>query len=100
MTCPISWSRSASVLVSAAVWLRNEPIVAPWPWKALDQLTGQRVDLIRIQRAKQRPEAADQRVEVQRRLGRASGMVSPGLSCLTPPAPSSSARYRPPMRLS
>ena len=29
MTCPMSWSRSASVFVSAAVWARNEPIVAP-----------------------------------------------------------------------
>ncbi len=34
MTCPISSSRSASVFVSAAVWARNEPMVAPWPWKA------------------------------------------------------------------
>ena len=34
MTSPINWSRSASVFVSAAVWVRNEPIVPPWPWKA------------------------------------------------------------------
>ena len=32
-----------------------------------DQLAGQRIYLIRVQRPKQRPEAADQRVQVQRR---------------------------------
>ena len=29
MTCPINWSRSASLLVSAAAWVKNEPIVSP-----------------------------------------------------------------------
>ena len=32
-----------------------------------NQLSGQRIYLIRVQRPKQRPEAADQRVQVQRR---------------------------------
>lgn len=35
MTCPISWPRSASMLVSAAVRAKNELIVAPSPWNAL-----------------------------------------------------------------
>ncbi len=35
MTSPISWSRSASVLVSAAVWVRKDPMVAPCPCSAL-----------------------------------------------------------------
>ena len=58
-----------------------------------DQLAGQRVDLIGIQRPEQRAEAADQRVEVQGGRGAVEGNRGrPGSSRLTPPAPSSSAR--------
>ena len=44
-------------------------IVPPWPCRALNQLAGQRIHLIGIQRPEQRPETADQRVQVQRRRG-------------------------------
>ena len=67
------------MLVSAAVCVRNEPIVAPSPWNAVNQLAGQRVDLVGVQRAEQRPEAADQRVEIQCRFGAAQRDGVPGL---------------------
>ena len=69
MTWPISSSRSASVLVSAAVWARNEPIVAPWPWNAWISWPDSALTCVGIQRPEQRTEPADQRVQVQRRLG-------------------------------
>ncbi len=39
------------------------------PLECRDQLAGQRVDLVGIQRPEQRPEPADQRVQIQRRRG-------------------------------
>ena len=67
-------------------------MVAPCPCSALINWPDSCIDLVGIQGTEQRPETADQRVQVQRRFGRANGMVSPGLSFLVPPAPSTSAR--------
>ena len=41
-------------------------MVPPWPWNTLQQFAGQRVDLVGIQRTEQRPEAADECVDVER----------------------------------
>ena len=69
MTWPISWSRSASVLVSAAVCVEKRTDRGALALKCRDQLAAERVDLIGVQCAKQRAEPADQGVEVQCRGG-------------------------------
>ena len=44
-------------------------MVPPWPWKTVMIDWRDVVDLVRVQRPEQRPETADQRVEIERRLG-------------------------------
>ncbi len=68
MTSPISWSRSASVLVSEAVWLISCPIGAALTLEHLDEVQGELVDLGRLQGLEERLEAVEQLGQVQRRL--------------------------------
>ena len=71
------WSTSCSsaVLLSANVFenddvrLSSDCNVSPWPWKICKQRVGERVDVLRVQPADHRLEAAEQQVEVERRLG-------------------------------
>ena len=58
----------------------------------LEQFAGQRVDLVGVQRSKQRPEAADQGVDVERGGGPGQRNRLSRLQFATEPGPSSSDR--------
>ena len=81
--------RSASVLVTAAAWFRNDPIGGALSLKRLDQLSGQLVDLIpgsAHRNSGRKPPISASRSNAG--SVRSTGIVSPGLSVVVPPAPS------------
>ena len=69
ITSPIAWSRSASAEVSERGLVEDVVDGAALALEDRDDRLGDVVDLVGVQRAEQRPEAADQRVEVERGLG-------------------------------
>ena len=69
MTLPMTASLSASELVSEATWFEQALDGAALALEDLDDLEGDPVDVGRATAPEQRPEAAEQRGQVQRRLG-------------------------------
>jgi hypothetical protein len=65
----------------------------------LDDLVRELVDVVRRERGEQRPEAVEQRGQVERRGGLRAGMRPPAGSGRRSPGASNSARYRCPTRL-
>ena len=73
ITSPMSWSRAASVWVKTLVLDSRFDNAPPWPCSSFDDGVADLVDLVAVQALEHRAQSAEQRVEVQRRLGVALG---------------------------
>ena len=91
MTRPMSWSRSASALVSDAVWVIRLPIVPPSPWSTLTRFSDSWLTSVGVSAWKSGWKPLNSSVRFSAGVVCETGMVPPSASRLAPGWPSSSA---------